>query len=276
MKNYSFTFFILIISQTAFAQNPVTDVFKYKATYELQHQPDSTNANSVQSEQMVLYLGDRISRFSSLRTVVGDSLMATRDRSDRNMGEYARLKAQIPETKFEYYLYKGVPENQLSYTRKIAKDYFHYVEDLDLFDWQILHETKEVAGYMAQKATTNFAGRNYIAWFTSEIPIAEGPYKFNGLPGLILEISDDQNYYSFKLTNFKILKEPVPFEYNSKEYITTTKERYLHALVEYNRDPFAALGRAGITFGFQPGQKEKMMKEHKETLQKQNNPLELE
>ncbi|GGX01169.1 GLPGLI family protein [Salegentibacter mishustinae] len=273
MKNYSLTLFILIIYQAAFAQKPVTDVFKYKATYEITWQIDSTNAESVESEAMELYIGDKISRFSSKERLRGDEVLKNRR---KNPSAFTGKFQGAPQTKFDYYIYKGVPEGKLSFTQKIVKDKLKYIEDLNQFQWEILPETKEVLGYQVQKATTSFSGRDYIAWFTSEIPIVEGPYKFNGLPGLILEISDDQNYYSFKLTNFKILKKPVPFEYNSKEYITTTKERYLQALEEYNRDPFAALGRAGITFGFQPGQKEKMMKEHKETLLKRNNPIELE
>ena len=42
-------------------------------------------------------------------------------------------------------------------------------------------------------------GRNYHAWFAPEIPLNEGPWKFNGLPGLILEVYDTQDHYHFTL-----------------------------------------------------------------------------
>jgi GLPGLI family protein len=273
MKNYSLTLFILIIYQAAFAQKPVTDVFKYKATYEITWQIDSTNAESVESEAMELYIGDKISRFSSKERLRGDEVLKNRRKNpSASTGKFQGA----PQTKFDYYIYKGVPEGKLSFTQKIVKDKIKYIEDLNQFQWEILPETKEVLGYQVQKATTSFSGRDYIAWFTPEIPITDGPYKFNGLPGLILEISDDQNYYSFRLKDFEILQEPVRLEYDPKEHITTTKKKYLHALAEYDRSPFDALERVGITMKFKPGQKEKMMKEHKETLQKRNNPIELE
>lgn len=272
MKNYSLILFILIISQAAFTQNPVTDEFKYRATYEITWQIDSTNAESVEREAMELYIGDKISRFSSKERLRGDEVLKNRR---KNPSAFTGKFQGAPQTKFDYYIYKGIPEGKLSFTQKIVKDKLKYIEELNQFQWEIFPETKELAGYQVQKATTSFSGRDYIAWFTPEIPITDGPYKFNGLPGLILEISDNQNYYSFRLKDFEILQEPIPLEYDPKEHITTTKRKYLNTLAEYDRDPFAALGRVGVTFGFEPGQKEKMMKDHKETLQKRNNPIKL-
>lgn len=59
-----------------------------------------------------------------------------------------------------------------------------------------------------------FAGREWTAWFTSEISIPDGPYKFYGLPGLILKISDKTNTHSFEMisvqkqkSNYFILNE---------------------------------------------------------------------
>ncbi|MGY5847954.1 GLPGLI family protein [Salegentibacter sp. HM20] len=272
-SNYSLTLILLIICQTAFSQGSVKDAFKYKATYQITWQIDSTNVESVQTEVMDLYLGDKVSRFSSRERLAGDSLLQARR---KNPKEFTGKFRGAPQTEFDYYIYKGVGDGKLAFTQKIVKDNLMYTQNLDQFEWEILPETKEFKGYQVQKATTNFAGRNYNAWFTPEIPISDGPYKFNGLPGLIVEVSDDQDYYSFRLTDFKILKEPVPFEFEPKDYIATSREKYLHALSEYDRSPIDALERVGITMKFKPGQKEKMMKEHKETLQKRNNPIEIE
>ena len=70
-------------------------------------------------------------------------------------------------------------------------------------DWKIMPETDNFLGYRIQKAITNFAGRNWIAWFTKEIPINDGPYKFKGLPGLIIKIQDSKNQHSFTLSGIK-------------------------------------------------------------------------
>lgn len=53
--------------------------------------------------------------------------------------------------------------------------------------------------YTLQKATTTFGGRDWTAWFCKEVNLGEGPYKFRGLPGLIIEVADDKNNFIFKL-----------------------------------------------------------------------------
>lgn len=71
------------------------------------------------------------------------------------------------------------------------------IENIPNFNWKIDDETKKIGDYNCQKATCTFRGRNYIAWFASEISVDAGPYKFQGLPGLILEVVDDKNLISF-------------------------------------------------------------------------------
>lgn len=79
----------------------------------------------------------------------------------------------------------------------------YWVKDQIVFDWIMTNETKESDGYVMQKATTTFRGRDYVAWFTKEIPIPMGPYKFYGLPGLIMEIYDTDNIYHWTITKIE-------------------------------------------------------------------------
>ena len=73
-----------------------------------------------------------------------------------------------------------------------------------------LKSVKTISGFKAQRAEGLFRGRKYIAWFTNEIPIKYGPWKLNGLPGLILNVSDDKNEVMFYAKSIK-----VPFNSNS-------------------------------------------------------------
>lgn len=70
-------------------------------------------------------------------------------------------------------------------------------ENFPTFTWNILRDVKKIGGYTCYKATTRFRGRHYTAWFTMDIPIQDGPWKFWGLPGLILEVSDSLNQVKF-------------------------------------------------------------------------------
>ena len=175
-----------------------------------------------------------------------------------------------------FYVFKRQNSAQVSFTEKIVKDNYRYKQDIHDLNWEILSETKEVAGFGAQKAKASFSGRDYTAWFTTEIPISEGPYKFRGLPGLILEISDNNDYYTFKLNGFKELNDEISMEFEPEDYLEVSREKFLEIKQEYAENPFIKMENSGITMGFQPGQKEKLLREHREELKKENNPIELE
>nr|WP_068891183.1 GLPGLI family protein [Pedobacter panaciterrae] len=93
---------------------------------------------------------------------------------------------------------------------KVVGDRFKYEDDLGGLKWEITDVTDTVASYNCQKATLNFRGRDYIAWFTTEIPLSDGPWKFSGLPGLVLKVEDSKGLFSFRLIGMKQLSTPVP------------------------------------------------------------------
>ena len=275
MRNSNFLFFTLFIITASFAQK-TSEEFKYKATYKLTFQSDSTNTESRQTENMLLYLGDKISHFGSEGSIIKDSLMSNRDPNNKSMAALGKIQAQIPPTKFNYHIYKKLDQNTLIFAEKIVKTKYLYKEALNQINWEILPETKTLHDYKLQKATCNFAGRKYTAWFAPEIPIPDGPYKFNGLPGLIMEITDQKDHYSFELVSLKTLKTPVNHEFEIEDYLEISQKELEKVSENYDRDPIGAVEEAGITFGFAPGQREKMHQEHLKELKKKNNPIELE
>ena len=78
------------------------------------------------------------------------------------------------------------------------KEYF-VVHSNDEMTWKLNKDTLNYRGYILQKATTNFGGRVWTAWFSQEIPISEGPYKFQGLPGFIFLLNDSENNLFWQL-----------------------------------------------------------------------------
>jgi GLPGLI family protein len=44
-------------------------------------------------------------------------------------------------------------------------------------------------------------------FFAADLPFQEGPYRFHGLPGLIVELYDEQNDYHFNLVRTENLKQ---------------------------------------------------------------------
>lgn len=77
-------------------------------------------------------------------------------------------------------------------------------EKLPALNWNLKEQTKEIGKYNCSLAEVTFRGRTYEVWYTTEIPIQNGPWKFQGLPGLILEVKSRDNNIYFLLENLKM------------------------------------------------------------------------
>ena len=68
---------------------------------------------------------------------------------------------------------------------------------LPAIDWTISSDTATFGGLHCQKATSHFKGRDYIVWFCPDLPVHAGPWKLNGLPGVIVDAHDTKNEVVF-------------------------------------------------------------------------------
>ncbi|EFI71152.1 MULTISPECIES: GLPGLI family protein [Segatella] len=123
-----------------------------------------------------------------------------RDSSTLNIENFSEWKAITDSIKRKYgkinsayYILKNYQKNNLEYI--INK--YKYTENIPDFKWHYTNEKKKIGEHECQKATCAYMGRNYEVWFTPDIPISDGPWKFCGLPGLILEAYDTQHHYEF-------------------------------------------------------------------------------
>jgi len=126
----------------------------------------------------------------------------------------------------ERFVFADFNSDSLIFKEKINNDTYIISENVPKINWELDNEiTKEIDRYTCYKATAYFRGRNYIAWYSLEYPIQMGPWKFNGLPGLIMEIYDDSNRYYWGVTHIKFTKNEVifPIEKNLYEKIDLRK-----------------------------------------------------
>ena len=118
--------------------------------------------------------------------------------------------------------------------------------------WKILPETTKIEEYKVQKATLDFGGRKWIAWFTKEIPFQDGPYKFHGLPGLIVKIEDSDKNYSWELAGVKKLDEFTELSFTEKlsgfteNVAEISKDKFQTSYSNFKKDPLAS-ARTRIT-----------------------------
>ena len=110
--------------------------------------------------------------------------------------------------------------------------------------WILHPEKKTFENYLLQKATASFGGRNWIAWFAADIPFQEGPHKFHGLPGLIVELFDDKDNFKFKLVkseNYAATNEVNLINRMFKKNLYLDDEKYIKYKISHYKDPFAYL-----------------------------------
>jgi GLPGLI family protein len=92
---------------------------------------------------------------------------------------------------------KELKSGVITYSDHIRFNFFNIVDVIGKFDWKVEGDTKEILGYKCQKAVVHFRGRDFIVYFSQEISATDGPLKFFGLPGLILEVISDDSTASF-------------------------------------------------------------------------------
>lgn len=157
----------------------------------------------------------------------------------------------------------------------------------DSQNWKLTDEKKVIKDLKLQKATCNSGGRNWIAWFTTDFPFQNGPYKFHGLPGLIIELHDDKNNYNFELVKSENISET-----SENQFIATSKqisvpitwEKYKDTKLKYYASPvnFLKNGQPSDQFYLNDGtivnpKNYKEINERlKNNLKKYNNPIDLE
>jgi GLPGLI family protein len=147
-------------------------------------------------EYMRLMANDKISSFQAYNDMELDSLRknGTMSQDSRNRF-YANEKSTIE-----------IRGNIVSYYEDILDNEYWYKETLN-FKWNLLSDVKTINGYSCKKAKVNYGGRVWTAWYTTSIPLSTGPYKFKGLPGLIIKIYDEDSVFDYELTT--IIEKPV-------------------------------------------------------------------
>ena len=114
----------------------------------------------------------------------------------------AKLKGRMKDYWSEYqYSQIYVRDRQLTdWAVMPSADFnqYRYTEPWPSMQWTLGTEKQTICGYQCQKATCHWRGRDYEAWFTSAIPLKSGPWKFGGLPGLIMKINDTKHLYTWE------------------------------------------------------------------------------
>ncbi|MEB2774546.1 GLPGLI family protein [Algoriphagus sp. D3-2-R+10] len=260
--------FLWCSSMNVFGQ--ISDkAFFYSATYS----SDSTDRNNLNTDFMVLWSGNNYSVFESYYRYQSDSFktavsnQSTNPR-DLNMSAILGQMVSMKKPSFDFIIHKSWKEKEITAYNNLFFDNFEYTQPLKMDGWKIEDQYKEILGYKCQKASIHYAGRNFIAWYTEEIPLSDGPYVFNGLPGLILQLEDVQNYYRFELVGIRNTSIEMGERVLSKT-ISLPKEQFFLTKKSMYKDVRKAL------LGKPSSVSDEAIRDVQVRYDKKNNPLEL-
>ncbi|WP_418893690.1 GLPGLI family protein [Limibacterium fermenti] len=207
-----------------------------------------TLKNVVRDDLLILQIGSNLSKCYSYYTSQSDSLDAAPDGKNKRriltkkaVKDYLNLGIfeGIPYKRMKTYVYKNYPKGKMTVTDGISTQYYRYEDKLHAQNWQISDSTKTVLDYLCQMAECDFRGRQWTAWFAADIPVSDGPWKFGGLPGLIMEVYDKGSQYHFTIIGLERRKDiPIVFTYftDRGKYEQTTRNTFLKTEKRYLMD----------------------------------------
>jgi GLPGLI family protein len=246
--------FVLVLSFLK-AQDIASYSFKYKLTYVI----DTTQPETPDIAYFILLTGKNSSKFV--------------DFVDESSGVvYSTIISRQP-------IYKNFSNNKIIREIRMGQAVYAITDDIPVINWELGKEQKMIQGYNCQVATGFYRGRIYTAWFSNKLPYKNGPWKFGGLPGLILEIYDQKHEVTWELQNISDQIDPSLKSFDiSRNDITVTQEEFTKLNEALIKDPGAMRG-ATTNANLPPGISVSVVRRGSEDagakkMRKFNNPIE--
>lgn len=168
-----------------------------------------------QKDNLILKFQEQNNEFRSLYKLFISSNISYWKEIDKPSVDENKMNWDVTYVEDENYSRKQVFKdfsNKLIYSNyKIFGHKFYVKEKMEKLNWAIIDSTETILGYNCQIAETKFRGRTYFASFTEDIPISNGPWKFQGLPGIILKVVSNENneYYKMECLEIKTHDEDI-------------------------------------------------------------------
>ncbi len=239
MKKRLLLFYLWIFPVVAYAQKELPlEPAILECKYVFMMHADTITRSRIVQDTVLQRVGENISQFVNCYTFYYDTLCASPI-------DYSKeILAMIPKVGFRNtirsnvneYIYKNYPPGK---TTTMSQEFiagFYFEEEYQPQSWILLPDsTRQILNRECLLATCDFRNRTYFAWYCPEIPISDGPWKFFGLPGMILELYDANKDYHF--VAFQIETEnltPVTlYNFDEEEYIQTDRITYINT--QYKR-----------------------------------------
>lgn len=240
LNNITAQYFNFLSEYTNLNKYNVVDSAYLKCSYKLTYLKDTLKPDDKSTDLQILQVGKTISKYYSQYKL--DYCNYIVNYLKKGADSYPNIKESGA---WSYEVFKNYPHGKETVTdiASMLKGNFVYEEDLPVFNWKISEEKQTILSYTCQKATVSFRGRDFIAWFASDIPVPNGPWKFGGLPRLILKISDSKNNFVYECQGLEQLRKKEDIKFYNVEFTKLTRSN-LRELYQRFHDNFVTYIRA--------------------------------
>lgn len=190
-------------------------------------------------EKHWLQIGKRMAKYSSYYLAKNDSLgdvwLKAHPKAQSGPHDFLKQKnwddSWSEFTNDDLFIQDGQLTEYALFPMGLLRYSCYYTEPYPAQMWQLTSDVSEVCGYKCQKAVCRWRGRDYTAWFTMDIPVRMGPWKFGGLPGLILKLTESKGEYSFECIQIEKRKRCITsinyskFKKMDRDYVLSLQKR---------------------------------------------------
>ncbi|MDY3089805.1 MAG: GLPGLI family protein [Porphyromonas sp.] len=218
---------------------------KYEVSYEYSYRRDALDTFDVRREPMLLQLSDSHLRFVSVNLYAADTLQD--NAYHRGVQSFMEIMAPWRRyrslARYDEQLTCDLGTKSLHANVPIVLDNWYYTEEMPRQEWTLLEGDSVIMGYVCHRASTSFRGRSYVAYYAPDIPLPYGPWKFGGLPGLILSVADEGGNHTYTAVGLEEVKayRPLYRPVLNREKKSSRKE-VLGMQANYAKNPSMVLG----------------------------------
>jgi GLPGLI family protein len=186
---------LIAIAVSASAQTP--DTAQVLVHYKFTHVRDTTNRDHPYTENMALYVGKNSSAYKSYDNILEQAEFKKQVQAAIASSPDGRINVHRNRrgSGAEYYEFPN--QKKLERREPLVMETYLIDDVMPAIDWKTSSDTATYGGLHCQKATCHFRGRDYTAWFCPDMPLHVGPWKLNGLPGVIVEAYDAKKEVQF-------------------------------------------------------------------------------
>lgn len=154
---------------------------------------------------------------------------------------------EVPNRAVSMYVFKNFDKEDVTVYDDYSDQFAVYHEPFSEMQWEVVADsTKTILGYECMMARTAYHGRDWTAWFSPEIPVQDGPWKFTGLQGLILMATESQGMHSFTANGIEATEQEIPGMVRDDWYHKEDRKKYLRGKYRHLQDPFADIAGGNL------------------------------